>query len=273
MNQVHLMLETPIICENFPVKAESLPKLTAYSLKLGGGNLQTIGGKLSYRFRKMFGGHWVYTNWKLITDTPQGIGKLNSVLSDLWGEQNTVFRDLQRILEEPTWVAGPAEQADFVAKGLYNDIEPIIDELLLKEKRDLGAAIIERYVDQRSWVVGGQPSISISIFSNLVHKQDLNQYCKSIKDRNQIVGLLVSAKNSNLKGEIVSIEGTLADHRQRLMKLAQEENSKKFMENAPDNELVVKVKVRRDQPGYDYIASALRLVVRVQDFARFGING
>ena len=45
-----------LVTEVFPVPAAAIPKLHAWGLDLRGGDAATIGGKLSYRLRKVLGG-------------------------------------------------------------------------------------------------------------------------------------------------------------------------------------------------------------------------
>ena len=50
-------MKQEIFTDVFPIEVNNLPNLTAYRLQTGSGTLQEIGGKLSYRLKKNFGGH------------------------------------------------------------------------------------------------------------------------------------------------------------------------------------------------------------------------
>ena len=52
---------TEVFTEIFPVRKSEIPRLFGYNLQVRGGDFSTIGGKLSYRLRKKFSGHWVWT--------------------------------------------------------------------------------------------------------------------------------------------------------------------------------------------------------------------
>src|SRR5690554_2240657 len=64
-----------LITEIFPIKTEEIPQLHGYKLDVTGGDLSTIGGKLSYRLKRRFPGHWAWADKRIITDTPVEIGR------------------------------------------------------------------------------------------------------------------------------------------------------------------------------------------------------
>src|SRR5690606_23955837 len=104
----------------------------------------------------------------------------------------------------------------------------------------------------------------------LVHKQDLKSYAaKGAPDA--LIDLEVADKTSTLKGVVVGIVGTLATERDRLLLLTQREEMQQLIAEAPDDELVVQVSTGRTHP-YNYIISALRIVLRTEYFRRFGVD-
>lgn len=118
--------------------------------------------------------------------------------------------------------------------------------------------------------MGDDPAISISISSNLVSNQDLNDVATSAGTPDGLVDLWVGDETSSLKGQIVEISGPVGDHRARLMALTQREDMVALIEEAPDEELVVQVRSGRNE--YEYVASALGILLRTEDFRRFGIS-
>jgi hypothetical protein len=56
-----------IFTEVFPIQITALPKFSANILDTGGREVSSIGGKLSYRLRRTFGGHWVWTSNRIVT--------------------------------------------------------------------------------------------------------------------------------------------------------------------------------------------------------------
>ena len=80
--------ESTILTECFPVQIEKLSQLFAYELSIGESNVHTIGGKLSYRLRKIFeAGRWVWSNYNIVSDTLKSQDELNQALERLWSEE------------------------------------------------------------------------------------------------------------------------------------------------------------------------------------------
>ena len=62
-----------IFAEIFPVQLGALPRLFSYKLDIRGGDFSTIGGKLSYRLRKKFPGHWIWTRRSKVRRVGAGV--------------------------------------------------------------------------------------------------------------------------------------------------------------------------------------------------------
>lgn len=257
-----------LFSEIFPVVTSNLPGLSAYRMDTTGQNDNVIGGKLSYRLRREFGGHWVWVNGRLVTDSPKDPAKLMSVIQKLWKEQPDVFRDLRDIELDPGWHPNPYAQAIFVSNGLFADIEQDIRAILSQKTQDIGEARIERAYSIRGWLIQGKPSVSISVSSRLLYKKDLKFYTDRLINHDDIVGLWVADKTSTFKGEIMEVVGKVSEHRERLLALTQREEMRDIIEKASEDELVVRV----GRQQYEYVASALGIILRMEDFSRFGIK-
>lgn len=233
-----MMQDQVIYSEIFPIATSALLKLSAlsaYKLEISSGDIATIGGKLAYRLRREFPGHWVFTCNRLVTDVYQ------------------------------------KAQADFVAKGLFFDIWGDIRGVLRGKVVDLGDVRVERVHEIRGWVVDGQPAVSISVSSQLIYKQDLKDFASKNDTPEQLIGLWVADKTSSFKGEIIQIEGKVKEHRKRLLSIAKRPEMQALIQNADDDEIVVRVSAGAGRE-YEYVASALKIVVRTEDFSRFRIN-
>ena len=260
-----------IFAEVFPVQLSALPRLFPYKLDIRSGDFSTIGGKLSYRLRKRFPGHWVWANGQLLTDTHQDKAEIMRAVEELWHEQPSTFRGLVDVLENFTAKPSPQMQSDFVARGMFADIDKRIRQLLVSKTQDLGNARVERVYEVRGWVVGGKPTVSISVSSHIVHKQDLKaHFATHLRKPQDLTRLFVGDKTSTLKGEITEIVGEMKAERVRLSALTQREEMQEIIDMAPDDELVVSVRAERDT--YDYPISALQIIVRTMDYKRFGIS-
>jgi len=258
-----------LFTEIFPIKSSALPELSAYHLEIKGGDYSTIGGKFAYRLKKTFDGHWAWASSMIVTDSPQDIAEIMKVVNTLWSEQPDIFKGLRNVTSVSNWQPDAHAISEFVAKGLLTDIEKNIQDVLSKDKQDLGNAVVERVHTIRGWVVRGDPAVSVSISSRLVLKQDLKGYASRVS-QDQLIGLQVADKTSTLKGELKEIAGTLATERQRLLTLTQREEMQKILTNSPDSDLVVTISNGRNE--YDYAIGALRIILYLEYLHKFGIN-
>ncbi len=259
---------TTIFTEVFPINLSALPTLYTYKLITGNKDISTIGGKLSYRLKVEFGGHWIWSEKRIVGDQLISDHKITKIVENLWQEQADVFRNLQGIKQELNFEITPQVQADFVASGLFRDIDREIKLMLADKAHHISKVKIERTYGVKAWVINEKPSISISVQSDLIYKQDFKTYVSQVSDPEELVGLMVADKASTLKGEILEITGRLSDHRSRLLSLTKKTDSKALIENAPDDELVVSV----GKAQYHYLASALNIVLRLADCQRFGVD-
>ncbi len=259
-----------LITEIFRVVTDELPPLYSYVLDINGGDAATIGGKLAYRLKRTFHGHWVWAVDRIVTDEPQNENTIMEVVRTLWAGQPDIFRGLRGVAQDNHWSPSARELSDFVARGLLSDVQGEIRGILNAKRQDLGNAYVERVHDIRGWTVRRDPAVSVSISSHLLHKQDLAAYiaAQGVRD---LEGLEVADKTSTLKGMIEDVVGPLFGERERLLAVTQREEMQEIITNAPDDELVVKVSVGYGHP-YDYVVSALRIVLRTEYFKRFQVN-
>ncbi len=261
---------TTVLVEVFPVQPAAIPFLVAYELQVRSGDLATMGGKLAYRLQKMFKGHWLWSERRIVTDSPQSDEALRPIISALWNEQPEIFQGLFAVQQDAAWRPTAQVQADFVARALFRDLQPEVNQVLATLSPDLGRIRIQRACEVRGWVVREQPAISISVISRLLAKQDLKTYARQNALPERLIGLIVADKLSGSKGEITGITGTVREHRERLLALTQREESKAIIQRAADTELVVHVRMGRN--AYDFVASALSIVVNTASYAKFGVD-
>ncbi|MEM3581269.1 MAG: Piwi domain-containing protein [Candidatus Bathyarchaeia archaeon] len=258
-----------LFVEIFPVRIEKIPPLVAYKVNISGGDLATIGGKLSYYLRRKFGQHWVWTSGHILTDAPQNQPEMDALVEKLWENDPDTYRTLLGIYPDEAWSMSPQAQADFVARGLFEDLRPQIQQVLNRCSIRLDKIQIERVYETRGWVIGNHPSVSISVSSRLVYCEDLWGYISRTSSQN-LEGLWVADKTSTMKGVITGVSGITGEHRKRLLAITQREEMREIIESASENEPVVRVLAGRNE--YEYVASALWIIVRTEHFQRFGIN-
>jgi Piwi domain len=262
-----------IITEVFPVLVDTLPPLTAYRLEMRNGDLATIGGKFTYRIQKACPGRWIWSYPWIVTDTPPLEQALQELVETAWSDPTTsAFHGLLSIRALPTWQPSAQVQADFVARGLWPELKFRVEHTLQQWSRDLSSIRVYRTCEARGWVVQGEPALSISIDSRLIATQDLQTYLLKASASQNVIDLMVADKESTMKGTVIGIAGSVAEHRKRLLGLTSNAASKKHIQQARDDETVVQV-YATNRNTYDYAARGLNIVVRTSDYARFGVNG
>jgi hypothetical protein len=270
--------------EVFPVRLDTLPTLYGYRLTLRGGDAATIGGKLAYRLRRAAGGHWTVTHGTLVGDVLAAAPALERVVRALKGEQPEIFKALHHVAHDAAWRPGAQARADFVARALFPDLHPRVAQLLAGFGQDLGQARAERTYTARGWVVAGESAVSLSITTRLVAKQPFVAFARQAQGQAQsrgggdgvdaLRGVWVGDATSSLKGQVAEVTGTVGALRDHLLSLTQREEMRRLLERAPDDEPVVRVEVQvqAGRTSYEYAASALRTIVRTEDYARFGLD-
>ena len=263
-----------LFTEIFPVNTEALPELTAYKLEVSGSdNVDEISYKLCYRLETRFRGYWYWdeAGKHLLTDKPQAEEAMNNYLKELWEKREEVFRSLDAIKISPAYKPSTQGIASFVAKALLDDVAPAINKSLLGHRQEKEKYFINLVCDRYGWVVYGHPTVSISIKSELEYKDDLKAYTAKVQNVNDLIGLHVLDKTKPFESsmEITEIMGNLGEdgRREKLLQYTTSSAMQQRIENAPDDELVVKTKNR-----YDYISSVLKIKIHNKDYARFGIS-
>src|SRR5579859_900619 len=261
-----------IFAEVFPIRSSSIPRLSAWQMKASIQEPTALGWKFAYRLRKTLGGHWIWSENKLISEMHLSARELTDSLQRLWQEEPGTFAAIRALMADPGWQPSPQIQAKFVAHGLVSDSEGKIRTLLTKYRQSLKNAYVERDFTLQGWNVQDKPALSISLFSHLISTTSLQNYAASLASHDELLGLMVKDSTGNYKGEIVEILGPLAEQRADLISRSTRDVMKDLIRKAPDNDLVVKVQAPRNT-GFDYIMSALQVVVRNQDYGRLHIDG
>jgi hypothetical protein len=264
----------PQFVEVFPIKVDTLPPLTAYRLKLVGdlptADQNKLGVRLASRLRAAYPGYWIWANSRLITDTPPSSMKLLVTLDELRAEQYNTYGWIDALEEDYAWAASPEAVTDYVMRGPLAALEPSINDALAKTAYGIKNTLVEREYRARAWEVNGQPALSLAVVSRLLYEPELGAYAKALKDPDQLIGLWVADTSSTAVGEISKVLGPLKDHRDRLVALAQRDTMREQIAQSPDETLVVRVQVAYQD--FDYVSTALRLLVRVEDAEKFDIK-
>lgn len=262
-----------ITVEVFPILPTALPSLTAYQLTIRHGDLSTVGGKLALHLAQAFPGRWVWSEKHILTDQPQSEAAIQTVIEKLWKEKPDPFSQLLRVTQDAAWTITAQAQADFVARGIIAERMGTLQKILDKHGRSLAAVQIIREVVVRGWVVDEQPALSLTLSSRVAAIQDLKTYAKQLTNPEQLIGLMVQEKYLHMKGDITGIAGTVVENRTRLLGKALKPSSKRVIQQAADDELVLQVQVTKQREPYDIVIGALQIIVRTEDYKRFNVNG
>ncbi len=249
----------------FPINVGVLPKIYVYEIETSE-NKNSISGKLAYRMKKEFKGHWASNYGRILTDTSVDEIRIDEFLKKLWQTKNILFNNVRNIKKIDEFKLSEYDIAAFVARGLLTDAQKDIIYNLNKDRIEIKNAIVKRVNEFGGYVVNKKAAVSISVSSNILLKQDLDYH---IRNRINPVGLYVKVKHQPLKGEVSEVTGSLKDHRERLLTQAQDEESLRLIEEASDDTRVVTVRSGRN--SYDYPANLLEIVLTLQNCSKFDV--
>ncbi len=256
-----------LVSDIYAVRKDDLPKLYAYEVNTTD-NRNSIAGKLAYRLKKKYPGHWTSLFGTVISDRSLSQDELQEFLNSLWGISNSPFKNLIEVRTKSGWIPNANEISTFVAKGLLSDFDEQIASQMRKENvTSIKGVRIERQHEFRGWVVNNHPSVSISVSSKIILENNLEHY---IRNGVNPLKQYVSVAYQSTKGEVTEIIGPLSDHKERLMALAQDPYTIKSIEDAPDDVNVVAVRV--GQNTYHYIATSLNISLTLQNAPLFAVS-
>ncbi len=261
--------------EVFPVKVDQLPPLTAYIVRLVEDSLSSsefnrLGALFVTKLRTMHTGTWLWANSRVITDSPPPVIKLVELLHQLHTENYNVFGWIAALEEDYAWSATPEAISDYVMRGRIAALEKQIEADLANTAYGIKNTLVEREHRIRAWMVNNQPALSVAVITRLLYEPELKLYAKTLKDTEQLIGMWVADKTSTSSGEIIKIVGSLRENRERLLNLAQRDTMREIINAASEDTLVVRVQIGYQE--YDFVADALRLLIRVEDAEKFHIK-
>ncbi|KKN21252.1 hypothetical protein LCGC14_0927240 [marine sediment metagenome] len=253
--------------EFYQVDTVKLGKIYCYKIEITGGKIQKIGGKLAYRLRSQFGGHWKFTEFTILSNNFIDDEKLNSFLEQLWSDENETFSNLTKIYYIKNKSLPPKALADFSASFLSHKFRRGIFKILEKYDKQEKELKIRKELNIRGWNINNDPAISLSVNSNIYYENTIDIFKAQLKTKDDLIGFEVIDIGLTHKGKITGFSGILKDHRNRLLKITSKEIIKQRIIDAPDNELVLSIDNK-----YDYVASSLHPIVTTGNAHYFKIN-
>lgn len=265
------MPDHDLLIELFPIETQRAPRLTAYAVAFEDeAAAQRAGKPLARRLTRSFSGRWVWSNFRLLTDTPASAAQLAISLDVMRHDAPDLYGTLQDITEDNAWSLSPQALADFVADGVLRPLRREMKNVL----SDKGARLQNGYVLREPrvgvWTVGSQPTLSLSIRSHLLHDRNLQQVMTTLDTPDDALGTPVLDRTPRMvTGVVDSIIGTMRDERERLIQQTNSDALQKYLRGLPDDEYVVQVITDNGTDTDEYPASALRVVIPVDDPAAF----
>lgn len=258
-----------LFVELFPIELEAIPALAAYTVSFAE-NAEMTGGRLAYQLRQVLGSKWVWTDYRLVTDTAIAEDKIAEALEMIHQASPNVAKAVEAIEYDAQWQPSAKAAADFLLQTAIRDTEYALRDALKTANARIPHAYIFREARLDTWVVDALPSISLSIRSQLVYEHDLQQYLKQVS-MDDVLGLTVIDKTSpSMIATIKEHKGKLSEHRERLLQLTKRPIMQKILRDAPDDADVFELESGYNH--YDYVATALQIIVYPQDYERFNIN-
>jgi hypothetical protein len=259
---------TDLFVEIFPIELDAIPAMAAYEAVFQG-NPNAFGGRLAYRLRQHFSGQWVWADGQIVTDLPVPQEKVDEFLPKLKKEASDIHKVLVSLKVLAEWQPSAQAAADFVAQTAVRVLESELRDVL----KPLGQRLTNGYVLREprisTWVVDGMPALSLSARSHLLYHHDLQHYINEKKGAD-IIGLNVMDKTSpSMVAEVKSIVGPLKEHRERLLGLTKRDVMQRLLRESSDDSLVLRV--GSSAGDYDYVATALNILLGPNDYSRFDI--
>ncbi|MDZ4763833.1 MAG: hypothetical protein SGI73_04720 [Chloroflexota bacterium] len=267
--------EARYFVEVFPIRAENLPPLFAYRIRLTTDDAEAqlqaraFAGKLAYRLHVGLSGDWVWVGGRLITNKPTDPVTVRGLIAAARAEQPKLYHLLESIEIDLDWKSNADVIARYVVRGLIPPLETQIDTALTSTTFALKHARVEREYRVLPHIVDAQAALSLSVISRVVYAKSIAEYVAQQGKSTALIGLWTADASSRLQGEIVKIVGQAREHRARLIALSQRESMRATLAAAPDDALVLRIEVGGNE--YDYIADALQLLVRLEDVHRFDV--
>ena len=172
----------------FPINKEVLPQIYVYEVETSE-NKNLISGKVAYRMRKEFKGHWASNYGRILSDRKVEESEISIFLKKLWQQGQVQLNNLRGITLKKNYRVSESDIASFVAWGMTEDAKKEISIALNDKKIDLQKAEIKRISEFSWYVVNGKSSLAISVSSNILLKQDLDYYIRKGNNRTEIAML------------------------------------------------------------------------------------
>lgn len=262
-------MQAQILAEIFPIQIATLPPLFVYELKSGADvdSLKSLSWKLAYSLRQQTQYIWVASECKLVSDHAVKESEWESLLKSCW-EHKPELAAIEG-LTPTNRTANSAEQACFVAKGLITKFNRQFERIIEPAHVRIGEVEVLRKVICDDMVVQGQPCVSVSLRSETIFHSDLIETLECFPGLLE-KGVKVRCKLDGNTGELASLNGNLAQHRERLLAYKPRPEIAEAIHSGQDQIPIISLKKRNS--SYDYPAHILELVPHPEIYPHLKLN-
>lgn len=266
------MVSQTLFVELFPLNFDRLPELTAYTVQANNAKRLDL-GDLAGRLTRSFPGSWVHTGHILLTSAAVMPIQLEMTLDTLREAHPDSFAHLEAITENPRYAMTAQAVADFLVGSSVRAMDGALRERLKQFGISIRNGFVLRDYAVRPWVVGGDPVMSLTIAARIVYRKNLQDYITATADHDVRGFAVMDRTPLSMIGSVVSIDGTIGEQRETLLKTTNQDLLQRLIHSANDEDRVVHVQTPEGRIPYP--ASALRVLVRVdndEDLERFQID-
>ena len=245
--------------EVFPIIAE-VPPLGAYRMQ-GPRAEEAVGGRIAYKLSKALSGRWVWSDGVLLTDSPVSPVQIEIILDVLRDHDKKLFAGITGVQEDARWAINPLARAQFHLQTTVRDAEEQITQTVLAMATVTNSVRVVHEPLYRTWAVGDEPALSVSIRSHMLHVQNLHDLMlsRNEKIKNYIGWRVMDRTTTTMIGTITGTTGVLAQHCSRLLSLTKRPVMQALIEESSDTTIVFKVESRAYE--YEYAATALHVLI------------
>ncbi len=273
MSDIHLS-------EIFPITAASSLNLVSFRLSPQVG--REIGNTLSWHFSKQFSGVVVIWSkecfWILArSDTKippkdkwkEALEAIQLKIKDKIGDRTYYIQRINKLEVDAEVIAQLAVRilkinCRFTSRTVFDE-----NKVKVKRECDFWAEIFE--VNNKA-----EPAVTLTPKSSFLYKETLDVFFDNHPYRNDpeklLTGLLVRDIESNSTATIVGINGTIGEHREKLIEQATGSISKEKLLSAPDEQPVISVEFSKNSHPYDYAMAALRPCITPYTASKFELE-
>ncbi len=260
--------------EIFLINQKSIPRLYLYNIDSSSENLSSIAGKIAYYLQSFYEGHWISVWNKIVSDKYIEREEFINIINELKLNETEVFKDTFSLSLEKYWKPTSHIISEFVTQGLLQNhkVKSEVEEAISIYENKIDNLFIKYRPRINPITVNGNPALSITILSMVLHEGNLSQFADKY-GMDKVIGLKVKDINSYFSGYVKRVKGRLGDNnnRDRLIRLTKNKQNQKLIESSSDDTLIIEIS-RDNKKTYDYIANSLCVIIDNREIGNYTDN-